>query len=143
MFVRDDVQSREELFELFSEAIHLLQPDLDGEELKRHLLDREAQTSTSTPEGVAFPHALAPEIRETCVALARIDGGVDFGVPKHPRSDLVFCMFGNTEQPWEHVRLLARLARLVHTEKARDRLRVAADAEDLYARLLEEDRTHE
>ena len=99
--------------------------------------------ATSTPEGVAFPHALAENIDQTFVALAKIPSGVDFGIPQHPKSDLVFCMFGSSDQPWEHVKLLARLARLVHTEDARERLRMATNGADLYARLLEEDQSHE
>jgi len=143
ILVRDEGASRDELFHLFALAVQAVQPALDGETLMRLLIQREAQSPTSTPEGVAFPHALAPDIAETYVALARVADGVDFGVPGHGPCDLVFCMFGNSEKPWEHVRILARLARLVHTTDARHNLRIAKDASDLYGRLMDEDRSHE
>ncbi|MCZ7597292.1 MAG: PTS sugar transporter subunit IIA [Gammaproteobacteria bacterium] len=54
----------------------------------QRLMAREKQMPTSTPEGVAFPHALAAEIDKTHVAAALLKPGVDFGVAHHPRSDL-------------------------------------------------------
>jgi len=143
VFVCEDMASRDALFEQISKAAGAAEPDLDGAALLRHLLAREKQSPTSTPEGVAFPHALAPDIDRTLVAAARVKSGVDFGVPSHPPADLILCMFGNSDEPWEHVRILARLARLVHTDEARDRLRTADDPDRLYALLLDEDRSHE
>jgi mannitol/fructose-specific phosphotransferase system IIA component (Ntr-type) len=90
---------------------------------------------------VAFPHAMAIEIDQTLVAAVYVPGGVDFGMARHPPPDLIFCMFGSPQHPWEHVRLLARLARLVRSEEARARLRATTDAADLYARLVQEDRS--
>ncbi len=142
-FVLEDTQSRDELFGVFCRAIGELRPELEQQDLAKSLLEREAQSATSTPEGIAFPHALAQSIDETFVALAKIPGGLDFGRSDHPRSDLVFCMFGSSDRPWEHVRLLARLARLVHTAESRDRLRAAKDAADLYSRMIKEDQSHE
>ena len=71
------------------------------------------------------------------------DEDMGAGVPEHPRCDLILGMFGSSENPWEHVRLLARLARIVHTEASRRNLRMAVDGQDLYRKLLEEDRSHE
>lgn len=137
------VASRDDLFHTFSRAV---QDQLDTPKsfsLYQPLVEREAQMPTSTPDGIAFPHAVAPEIPRTLVVAARVVEGVDFGVSGHPRCDLILGMFGSSENPWEHVRLLARMARIVHTESSRRNLRTAADADDLYMRLLEEDRSHE
>lgn len=106
------------------------------------LRSRESQMPTSTPEGVAFPHALLPGTPETVIVVARLAPGVAMGAPDHPEADIVFCMFGNSEKPWDHVRLLARIARLVRAEGALERLRRAGSAEDLCSALVEEDRAH-
>lgn len=140
--VLQDVGSRDELFRLLSSTVDESIPALNGQELFDRLVERERQHPTSTPEGVAFPHALSPDIEVTQLVVACVDPGVDFGVPEHPVSDLIFCMFGPTAEPWEHVRLLARFARICRTEEARARLRAAVDAADLYTRLLREDRSH-
>ncbi len=128
---------------LIAKAVKQQLSDADENVLQQFLIDREMQMPTSTPDGVAFPHALAPQVERTMVVAARVVEGVDFGVTGHPPCDLILCLFGTSENPWEHVRLLARLARLVHTESSRTNLRAAVDADDLYQRLLDEDRSHE
>lgn len=142
ILILDSCGTREALFDEICRAVNSHIPALDVAALKAKLIEREEQVPTSTPEGVAFPHALSPEIDTTLVVVARVKGGVTFGQPEHPPADLVFCMFGPSKSPWEHVRLLARLARLVHTEHARQSLRDATDAQALYDRLVTEDRAH-
>ena len=141
-YVLDSVSSRQDLFRMFSHAVADLLPAVDGASLFDALVKREGKLPTSTPEGVAFPHALTPEIERTLIVVAHVHGGVDFGVQGHPRSDLVFCMFGCSRDPWEHVRLLARLARICRSEASRNRLRAARDGREFYDRLIEEDRGH-
>ncbi len=106
------------------------------------LVERENQMPTTTPEGVAFPHAILPDVERTVLLIARLKPAVKFGGQDMPAPDIVFCMVGSASKPWEHVRLLARLARVARAAGALDRLRAADTAESLYARLLEEDRSH-
>lgn len=141
-FIFDDVESRDDLFRRLAGAVDSMIPALRGEALVQRLIAREKQMPTSTPEGVAFPHALAAEIDKTMVTVALLKPGVSFDVAHHPVSDLIFCMFGPTSDPWDHVRLLARLARIVRAEPARNRLRSSEDANQLYESLLAEDRSH-
>lgn len=101
------------------------------------LLGREAQSPTGTPEGVAFPHAMVPGLATSLVVVIRTGQPIEFG-PGRP-CNLVFAMFGDAEKPWEHVRLLARLARLTGRPDARDRLRAATDDASLYAMIQAED----
>ncbi len=142
VLVLDEPLSRDELFDVISRHVDELIPSLDGSALKQQLIHREAQGPTSTPDGVAFPHAMSEKIARTLIIAVLLREPVDFGNADHPPSDLIFCMFGSTESPWEHVRLLARLARLVHTEDAQQRLRSSADPRALHDALLEEDRSH-
>jgi mannitol/fructose-specific phosphotransferase system IIA component (Ntr-type) len=138
----DGVASRDDLFRQIGETVANHAPDLDAAAIVAALQAREAQSPTSTDEGVAFPHAVTPDIRDTCVLVARLRDGVDFGAPGHPPVDLVFCMLGNADRPWEHVKLLARLSRIVHTEQVRAALRAAASPSALLETVLAEDRRH-
>jgi PTS system nitrogen regulatory IIA component len=117
-------------------------PHISEDDLITELADRERRHSTSTPDGVAFPHAMLSEIENTVVVPALLRPGVNFGSENHPPSDLVFGMFGCAERPFSHVRLLARLARISRGPGALDRMRAAASSEDLYKVLVEEDRRH-
>ncbi|MAC18492.1 MAG: hypothetical protein CMJ23_02230 [Phycisphaerae bacterium] len=120
-----------------SSAITAAGTPISAETLLGLLLGREAQSPTGTPEGVAFPHAMVPGLATSLVVLIRTGQSVEFG-PGRP-CDLVFTMFGDAEKPWEHVRLLARLARLTGRSDARDRLRAATDDASLYAMIQAED----
>ena len=110
---------------------------VDGPTLLKALVAREAQAATGTPEGIAFPHAMVPGLPESKVVVIRIENPVEFG--PGCRCDLVFAMFGDANQPWEHVRLLARLARITNRPDSRDRLRAAPDPATLLAALQKED----
>lgn len=118
---------------------------LDGaraEELERAMREREAQMATSAPEGVAFPHGLSPTLKQTIVLVALLRPAVSFGAPGHPPVDVVFAMFGPSEAPWQHLSLLARLARIAHFEGALERLRKCSTADELLESVLAEDRAH-
>jgi PTS system nitrogen regulatory IIA component len=141
-FLLDSAPSRDELFGRFVTSVGPLLPGLNAGLLMQRLMDRERQMSTSTPEGIAFPQAVGPEIQRTWLVAAKVNAGMDFGAVDHPRSSLIFCIFGSSRDPWQLVRLLARLNRICRTEAARARLRAADSAADLYQRLLHEDRHH-
>ena len=96
------------------------------------------QRSSATAEGVAFPHTSSPAPpqprgRDPCPWGRTV---------RRPPRDLIFAMFGDADHPWEHVRLLARLARLTATPEARDRLRAASDDEALRTAIQAEDQAH-
>lgn len=101
---------------------------------------REQQSPTGTPEGVAFPHAVLPGLPRSVVVAIRTASPVEFGAGRP--CDLVFAMFGDANQPWHHVRLLARLARITGPAPARERLRQAADGDALRAAILAEDQAN-
>ena len=112
---------------------------ISGGTLLEALQAREAQRSTGTPEGVAFPHALLAGLPRSLVVVIRTKNAVPFD---GQRCDLIFAMFGDAEQPWDHVRLLARLARLTATPEARDRLRSAQTDDALRTAIQAEDDAH-
>ena len=116
---------------------------IDPAALLEALRERERAAPTSTPEGVAFPHALLAGLDGTVVVAVKVNGGVMMGKADHPPSDVVFCMVGSAEKPWDHVRLLARLARLARGPGALDRIRAASNDRELYDTLVSEDRAHD
>ena len=114
----------------------------DEDELFQALLEREERYPTSTPEGVAFPHAMLDGISSTVLVAAAVRPAVDFRPGEHPPVDLAFAMIGSASEPFQHVQLLARLARVCRGVGALDKFRAAKDAESLLRALVEEDRAH-
>ena len=118
-------------------AFAMADAGISAADLLAALEARDQQAPTGTPEGVAFPHAVLPGLPRSVVVAIRTATPVEFG--SNRPCDLVFAMFGDANQPWHHVRLLARLARITGPADARTRLRAAGTGDDLRAALLAED----
>lgn len=140
-FVFEDVRDRDELLSRLARSAAHCAPSLDSGAILRALIDREEQTPTATEEGVAFPHAMLADVKETLLLIAKVKPPVPFGDANTP-PDLIFCMIGSSAKPWEHVRLLARLARIARGAGALDRLRNADTPDELLERFIDEDRSH-
>jgi mannitol/fructose-specific phosphotransferase system IIA component (Ntr-type) len=89
------------------------------------LIERERVMSTGIHPGIAVPHAYTSDARRTACALARVAGGVDFGSLDGGPVEIVFCILGPPEATDRHVRLLARIARLIAMPGFLDGLRAA------------------
>jgi len=140
--VIETAKKRDELLGKLADHIAEQVEQIDGTALEAALIEREEQAPTSTPEGVAFPHAMYEGAEDTFVAAARLRKGVSFGHKGHPPVDLVFVLVGPPDSAWQHVSILARLARICHTPGALDCLREADDGQALYDCLRAEDQRH-
>lgn len=137
--------SRDALLAELSRRIAEALDEVDAEALRAALVAREEKGPTSTPEGVAFPHAMLEQVSETLVAAAVLDAGVDFQHGEHPPSNVVFVIVGPSESAWQHVSILARLARICHTPGTLRTIRNCRDSDGatLYDVLCAEDARHD
>lgn len=79
--------------------------------------EREALGSTALPGGLAIPHPRRPlpyATAEPLLAIARVPAGLHFGAPDRRSTDLFVLIVSHDER--EHVKTLARLARLMSTD---------------------------
>jgi PTS system nitrogen regulatory IIA component len=111
-------------------------------DLLAQLEAREAQQTTGVGGGLALPHAELRGLEKTVVVVARPSVAVDFGAPDGESVDLLFLLLSPPGVAGEHLRLLARLARIFEPGPVRARLRGATGPGELLARLLEEDARH-
>ncbi len=102
---------------------------------------RERVRSTALPEGVALPHAILAQIPRTLVIPAVIRSGVVFDL-QHPPATVIISLFGNLARPWDHIKMLARVARIAQNHASLLNIRGAIDADDLIQRVLKEDAAH-
>ncbi|MFE7723958.1 fructose-specific PTS transporter subunit EIIC [Nocardia rhizosphaerihabitans] len=82
----------------------------DADAVSRAALDREAQSATGLPGGIAIPHCRASAVASASLAFARLSPKVDFGAPDGP-ADLVFLIAAPEGAGAEHMKLLSPLAR--------------------------------
>ena len=109
--------------------------------LTQSLAARESMAFTSTAEGVAFPHAIRNEIaHDQAMALVlTLSTPVVWG--PH-RVKLVVALFGSPAEPWRHVRMLARAARVCIQADARQRLSECATDQALLDLFTKECNSH-
>ena len=104
------------------------------------LLDREDVMSTGIGHGIAIPHARLAAVTEMRLALARYPHGVAFQSLDDQPVLLAFGVIGPPAETDRHVKLLARIARLVKQPGAVQEMLHAPDAEAVVETLRQYDR---
>lgn len=119
-----------ELSAALAKALHLNPKDVFDA-----VLEREKLGSTGVGEGVAIPHARIPSLKHPVGGFARLLEPVDFEAIDERKADLVFMLLAPTDAGAEHLRALARTARVFRQESVRTALRQAQTADAVLAVL--------
>ena len=104
----------------------------DARGLVRAALDREAQSATGLPGGIAIPHCRSASVRQPSIGFARLRPPVDFGAPDGP-ADLVFLIAAPDGAGSEHMALLSGLARALVRPEFVASLRAATATDEIVA----------
>ena len=99
------------------------------------LLQREKLGSTGVGNGVAIPHGKLPKLGKVFGLFARLERPVDFEALDGQPVDLVFLLLAPEGAGADHLKALARVARLLRDPEVARKLRESRDAEALYAVL--------
>jgi PTS system nitrogen regulatory IIA component len=99
------------------------------------LLQREKLGSTGVGNGVAIPHGKLPKLNKVFGLFARLDRQIDFEALDGQPVDLVFLLLAPEGAGADHLKALARVARLLRDPDVARKLRDSRDAEALYAVL--------
>lgn len=121
--------------ELAERAAVLL--DLPARDIFDHLLQRERLGSTGIGQGVAIPHAKLATIDTLFGLFARLDKPVEFEAIDEEPVDLVFLLLAPEAAGADHLKALARIARLMREQGVPQKLRAARDAATIYAVLTQ------
>jgi nitrogen PTS system EIIA component len=99
------------------------------------LLQREKLGSTGVGNGVAIPHGKLPKLGRLFGLFARLERPVDFEALDGQAVDLVFLLLAPEAAGADHLKALARVARLLRDPEIAKKLRESSDADALYAVL--------
>src|ERR1700686_3008444 len=99
------------------------------------LLQRERLGSTGIGSGIAIPHGKLSKLERLFGLFARLDRPIDFGAPDGQPVDLIFLLLAPEAAGADHLKALARVARLMRTPDTAKMLRESRDAEAIYAVL--------
>ena len=99
------------------------------------LLQREKLGTTAVGYGVAIPHGKLPKLEKMFGLFARLDRPIDFEAMDGQQVDLMLLLLAPEGAGADHLKALARVARLLRDQDIASKLRASRDAEALYAVL--------
>ncbi len=99
------------------------------------LVQREKLGSTGVGNGIAIPHGKLPSLQKLFGVFARLERPIDFEALDGQPVDLVFQLLAPEGAGADHLKALARVARLLRDSGVADKLRQSRDAAALYAVL--------
>jgi nitrogen PTS system EIIA component len=105
------------------------------------LMQREKLGSTGVGNGIAIPHGKLARLGKLFGLFARLDRPVDFEALDGQPVDLVFLLLAPETAGADHLKALARVARLLRDPEVAHKLRESRDAVALYAVLTMEHAT--
>lgn len=115
---------------------------IESDELLHRLAEREQKASTGADHGLAIPHATVSSTDRLIVAIARSEGGVEFGALDNRLSHLFFTVVNpprNRPGDTTYLQAISAICRLMRSSRVRDRLREAENAQAIYDSLMEEE----
>lgn len=102
------------------------------------LLQRERLGSTGIGEGIAIPHGKLPKLDRLFGFFARLEKPIDFESLDGEPVDMMFLLLAPEGAGADHLKALARIARMLREPGIHERIRTARDASALYAVLTQE-----
>ena len=130
---------REVLEEMVAEVTFKF-ADLNKERLLEVILERERLGSTGIGYGVAIPHARLKGLNSVIILFGRSLSGVEFQALDERPAHLFFLIVAPEDSTTAHIKILARISRLLQDAVLRNRLMVASTQEEIYSIIAEEDR---
>jgi PTS system nitrogen regulatory IIA component len=128
------VKDKRELLEILSSRAARITGQ-DARVVFEALNEREALGSTGLGNGIAIPHGKFAGLRGVVAVFAKLDQPVDFDAVDEQPVDLVVMLLAPLGAGADHLKALARVARLLRTESTVDALRTTNDPQKLYAIL--------
>ncbi|MQT13328.1 PTS IIA-like nitrogen regulatory protein PtsN [Segnochrobactrum spirostomi] len=110
---------------------------LDGRTVLETLLQRERLGSTGVGHGVAIPHGKMPDLKRIVGVFARLDRAIDFEALDDEPVDLIFLLLAPEGAGADHLKALARIARVLRDGAIAAKLRATTDATAIYSLLTQ------
>jgi nitrogen PTS system EIIA component len=126
---------KQALQELASQAARLT--GLPNSAIYEALLQRERLGSTGIGEGIAIPHGKLAGLTRIFGLVARLDKPVNFEALDSQPVDVLFLLLAPEGAGADHLKALARVARVLREPGLIERVRATRDREALYAIMTE------
>jgi len=128
------VASKRQLLQLLAEHAGII-AGLDAQKVFETLMNREKLGSTGLGNGIAIPHGKIKGLDHVVAIFVRIEQPIDFDAVDDQPVDLAVMLLAPEGAGADHLKALARVARLLRTESLVEQLRATHENSHLYALL--------
>ncbi|MBI9078160.1 MAG: PTS sugar transporter subunit IIA [Pseudodesulfovibrio sp.] len=94
-------------------------PEMDTDQAVRVLLEREKLGTTGIGNGIAIPHGKLDDLEKMIVVVGRSEGGIEFEALDLKPCTIFFLVLAPEQAAGMHLRILARISRLLKDETFR------------------------
>jgi len=101
------------------------------------LSDRESLGSTGLGNGIAIPHGKFAPLKGVLAVFMKLETPVDFDAVDDQPVDIIMMLLAPMGAGADHLKALARVARILRTDSVADALRHTSDPARLYAILTQ------
>jgi len=129
------INSRKRLLELISETLAKKNKELNSREIFESLCVREQLGSTGLGNGVAIPHGRISGTRDVEALFLQLIKPLPFDADDGKPVDLIFAMAVPKHCTADHSKLLSSIANRFSDPELLERLRKAADANEIWQLL--------
>ena len=134
VLVCTDITRKSELIARVAETVANA-TGLDAGMVEATLNEREALGSTGLGNGIAVPHGKVSGLKGVVAVFVRLPRGIEFDALDDQPVDLVMALVAPVGFGADHLKALARVARLLRTESVVGALRAASTPRELYQAL--------
>ena len=113
--------------------------NIDVDKIVRVLHERERLGSTGIGGGIGIPHGKLKDLDNLLLGFGISRQGVDFESMDNRPTHIFFLLITPENSTGLHLKVLARISRILKNEPFKERLMEATGVEELYAILAEED----
>jgi len=142
IFTQFNPSDKQDLLSMLAEAAARRYPGVQPDVLLDKLILREKEGSTGIGQGVAVPHATVDSIPKTVCMVARLSSAIDFAAIDKRPVNLVFLLISPPSEIGLHIKLLARIARMLKSGAISAAFSGNYTAEQLWDIILREDERH-
>jgi len=113
--------------------------NVDPEDLVKVLMERERLGSTGIGGGIGIPHGKMKNLESLVLGFGLSRRGVDFESLDSKPTHIFFLLITPENSTGLHLKLLARISRILKNEPFKDRLLSASDRDEILGVIKEED----
>ena len=111
----------------------------DHKDLVWVLMDLERLGSTGIGGGIGIPHGKIKDLESLVLGFGLSRKGVDFEAIDSKPTHIFFILITPENSTGLHLKLLARISRILKNDQFKDRLQNAADRDEIFDIIKEED----